>query len=87
MAKKSVDAPAPEVSYEEEMSVPFKIDDLADLKLGQEVVVTLRGCICRLEGSPYFSNIGIKLDSKTLRKTGSQQEGLDKLMGDGEDDY
>ena len=80
------DAPVPEIEYEEEISVPFDIEDVADLKIGQEVTITLRGCIKRLEGTPYFSCIGIKLYEKKLRKTAnSQAEGIRKLTG--EDDY
>jgi len=80
-------APTPEVEYEEEISVPFDIEDVADLKIGQEVTITLRGCINRLDGSiPNFSCIGVKLYEKKLRKTGnSQAEGIAKLSG--EDDY
>ncbi len=81
------DVPAPEVEYEEEISVPFDIEDVADLKIGQEVTITLRGCINRLEGSPYLSFIGIALSEKKLRKTGnSQAEGIRKLSGESEDE-
>jgi len=87
MSKKLTDVPQSAVSYEEEMSVPFDIEDLADLKLGQEVVITLRGCICRLEGSEYYSMVGVKLTEKKMRKTGnSQAEGISKLAGDDEED-
>lgn len=82
------DAPvkAPDVVYEETMTVPFDIEQVADLKIGQEVVITLRGCISRLEGEPYYSCVGVRLEEKKLRRTGnSQAEGIAKLSG--EDDY
>jgi hypothetical protein len=84
---KDASSPVPTVEYNEEMSVPFDIEELADLKLGQEVVITLRGCISRLEGSPYYSVVGVKLSEKKMRKTGnSQEEGIKALSGDEYDD-
>jgi hypothetical protein len=83
------DAPATVVEYKEEMSVPFDIEEVSSLKIGQEVVITIRGCIDRLEGSPFFSSIGVRVEEKKLRKTGnSQAEGIRALSGDdGEGDY
>lgn len=84
MAKATDSAnPTPKVEYSEEMSVPFDIEQVSTLKIGQEVVITIRGCIDRLEGSEYFSCIGVKISEKKLRKTSNDQAaGIAALSGE-----
>jgi len=74
----------PEYKEKERISLP--IEDVEHLKLGQEVVVTIRGCVSSLEltmyGAPDSEKacICIAVDTKTLRKTSnSQAEGIRKL--------
>lgn len=88
MAKKDAAqaSDSPSLALTEDMSVPFDIEEMADLKIGQDVVITIRGCINRLEGSPYFSAIGVKVKEKKLRKGGdTQEEGIRALSDDGSD--
>lgn len=75
--------------YKERMNVDFPIEEVMDFKLGQEVVVTIRGCISRLEGMEYSISpnldgcIGIQVSSKTLKKTGNDQAaGIQKIVGE-----
>lgn len=70
-------------TYDERISVPFPLEELVDLKLGQEIVITIRGVVNRLEGDKYYSCVGLEIEDKTWRKTAnSQVEGIQKLTDD-----
>lgn len=72
-------------SYAERISIPFPIEDIAEMKIGQEVVVTIRGCVNRLEGDHHYSCVGLEIEEKSFRKTSnSQAEGIRKLSEDAE---
>lgn len=68
------------------ISIPFPLEDVGELKIGQEISVTIKGCVNRLEGDKYYSCIGLEVYEKSFRRTGnSQAEGIAKLSGDSDD--
>lgn len=68
-------------SYDERISVPFPLEELVDLKLGQEIIITIKGTINRLEGDKYYSCVALEIEDKSWRRTGnSQAEGIKKLV-------
>lgn len=74
--------------YAERISVPFPLEELSDLKLGQEIIITLKGCVNRLEGDRYYSCVGLEGIEKSFRKTSnSQAEGIKKLAGEDDEEY
>lgn len=73
-------------SEESRISIPFPLEDVGELKIGQEISVTIKGCVTRLEGDKYYSCIGLEVYEKSFRRTGnSQAEGIKKLAGDDND--
>lgn len=73
--------------YNERISVPFPLEELTDLKLGQEIVITIKGCVNRLEGDKYYSCVSVEIEEQSWRKTSnSQAEGIKKLTDDEEYD-
>lgn len=79
--------PAPD-SYNERISVPFPLEELTDLKLGQEIVITIKGCVNRLEGDKYYSCVSVEIEEQSWRKTSnSQAEGIKKLTDESDGDY
>lgn len=77
--------PYPEAvgEYIPTMHVDMPLEKVAELKIGQEVVLTVKGCVAMLEGKRYGMEkgcIGIEVSEKTLRKTSnSQAAGIEKL--------
>lgn len=72
--------------YQERISVPFPLEDVGKLKIGQEVSITIKGTINHLEGEKHYSCIGLMINEKHFRITGnSQAEGIRKLVDDDED--
>lgn len=72
-----------EAGYNERISVPFPLEELVDLKLGQEIVITIKGCVNRLEGDKYYSCVSVEIEEQSWRKTSnSQAEGIKKLADD-----
>ena len=66
------------------------VEDVTKYSVGQEVEITIKGCIgmVSIPPEPGFGNpkIGVKVTSQEIRKTGTiQQEELRKLV-EGEDD-
>lgn len=79
-----VGVPTPD-SYNERISVPFPLEELTDLKLGQEIVITIKGTVNRLEGDKYYSCVSVEIDEQSWKKTSnSQAEGIKKLSDDEE---
>lgn len=78
----------PDSEYNERISIPFPLDEVSKLKIGQEVVITIRGCVKRLEGDDIYSAIGVDVYDKKFRKTSNQQaEGIRDLVADDTGDY
>lgn len=74
--------------YEDRISVPFPLEELMNLKLGQEIVITITGCVNRLEGDKYYSCVSLEVSDKSWRRTGnSQAEGIKKLTDEGDGGY
>lgn len=72
----------------ERISIPFPLDEITELKIGQEIVITIKGTINRLEGEKFYSCIGLEVAEKSFRKTSnSQAEGIRKLTEDEDYDH
>jgi len=80
-------SPTDSADYSEIINIPFPLNELMDLKLGQEVVISITGCVCKLEGSEYYSSVGLHVTDKKWRRTSNTQaEGIKKLSGEDDDD-
>ena len=77
--------------YTPTMHVDMPLETVSELKIGQEVVLTIKGCVAMLEGRHYGMEkgcIGIQVSEKNLRKTSnSQAAGIEKLAGEDNEDY
>ena len=75
-----------DLDYGENISIPFDLSDVEKLKIGQEIKVTISGCVTRLEGSDHYSSIGLEVYDKSFRKTSNAQaEGIRELASEEED--
>lgn len=77
------------IDYMPRMHVDLPLEEIEALKVGQEVVLTVKGCVKMIEAKDYGLEdgcIGIEVYSKNLRKTSNlQAEGIKKLSDDDED--
>jgi hypothetical protein len=75
-----------DLEYEENITIPFDLSDVEKLKIGQEIKVTISGCVTRLEGSDHYSCIGLEVYDKSFRRTSNQQaEGIRELASEDEE--
>lgn len=80
-------------NYIPRMHVDFPIEDIVDMKLGQEVVITIKGCIKELRAKDYDFEleegaVGVEVYEKKMRKTSNlQAEGIKDLADEEKDDY
>lgn len=72
----------------ETMHMDITADDLTDLKVGNEVVITIKGCVKELGAHRYSGpTMSIEVESKNIRKTGNAQaEGIRKILGEDDDE-
>lgn len=94
--KKQIALLEPSLGVESKWVPTFHIDmpleELEQLKLGQEVTITVKGCIKELRAQDYGpvdenGALGIEVYSKTLRKTSNAQaEGIRKLSSYDDED-
>jgi len=76
----------PDLEFGENITIPFSLDDVGKLKIGQEIKVTISGCVTRLEGDHHYSSIGLEVYDKSFRKTSNAQaEGIRELSDEGEE--
>jgi hypothetical protein len=69
------------------ITIPFDLEEVGKLKIGQEITVTIKGCVNRLEGDEYYSSIGLKIYEKSFRRTSNAQaEEYRNLIEDPEED-
>jgi hypothetical protein len=72
--------------YEERITIPFPLADIQALKIGQEIKVTISGCVKHLDGDDHYSSVGLEIYEKSFRKTSNTQaEGIRDLSED--EDY
>lgn len=72
----------------ETIHMDITADDLTDLKIGNEVVITIKGCVKELGANKYSGpNLSLEVASKSIRKTGNaQMEGIRKILGDDDEE-
>lgn len=82
--------PAVEAAHMPRMHVDLPLETIENFKVGQEVVLTVKGCVKMVEARDYGLEdgcIGLEVYEKNLRKTSNLQvEGIKKLS-DEEDEY
>jgi len=77
-----------DANFEERISIPFPLDEIQKLKIGQEVKITISGCVKLLEGDDFHSSVSLEVYDKSLRKTSNtQSEGIRDLSDEEGGEY
>lgn len=82
--------PSVDANYMPRMHVDLPLDEIEALNVGQEVVLTVKGCIKMLEAKDYGLEdgcVGIEVYEKKLRKTSNLQASGIKDLAEEADDY